>query len=283
MKAIISTLIIFFSVGLSHPISGCSCIGQRLVEQEIKHVDAVIVGTILNKEIITLTDSALTKILNLDSTTRNLLMNILTIARYELFVQDFYKGRVTNDTVTIYTGIGGGDCGIDFEVGKKYIVYGENEAPYGDANYNSIFSSPNNIIWTNICLRTTYYTETEITEIEKFVKKKEVNKNQSFLNPFIEPEVPPTYKDGGTLGLIKFIEENLRYPNTGDGITGKIYVGFVVDTAGNVKDITIKKGVSLLLDEEAIRLVKMLTFIPGTIYGKLVETQMVLPINFTKN
>ncbi|MCK6641956.1 MAG: energy transducer TonB, partial [Bacteroidia bacterium] len=54
-----------------------------------------------------------------------------------------------------------------------------------------------------------------------------------------------------------------------------------VDTIGNVKDIEIKRGITKETDEEAIRIVKMLTFIPGTVYGKTTEMKMVLPISFS--
>src|SRR4030095_2886066 len=104
---------------LSGQLFACSCIGQRTVQEEVKHADAVIVGTILNKQIITLTDSVILKMFPDDTIMRNSPMSIRTIARYNLLVQDIYKGNITTDTVTIYTGLGGGDCGIRFEVGTQ--------------------------------------------------------------------------------------------------------------------------------------------------------------------
>jgi TonB family protein len=278
MRTTVTILTLLLFTSFSGRLSACSCIGQRTVEEEVKHADAVIVGTILNKQIVTLTDSVILKMFPNDTTMRNSPMSKMTIARYDLLVHDIYKGKITNDTLTIYTGLGGGDCGIRFEIGKKYIVYGENETYFGQVNNDFKFPKAKNTFWTYNCLRTTTYYQDEITEIEKYVKRKHIDKDEVI---FADPDSPPTFKDGGDIGLKKFINENLRYPKTGECVTGKVYVGFTVDTLGNVKDIEIKKGITPSTNEEAIRVVKMLTFIPGTRLGRPIETKMVLPISFT--
>jgi TonB family protein len=278
MKTSVTILTLLLLTSISGRLLACSCIGQRTVEEEVKHADAVIVGTILSKQIVTLTDSAILKMFPNDTTMRNSPMSKMTIARYDFLVQDIYKGKITKDTLTIYTGRGGGDCGTRFEIGKKYIVYGENETYFGQVNNDFKFPKAKNTFWTYNCLRTTSYFQDEITEIEKYAKRKHIDKAEVI---FADPDSPPTFKDGGDIGLKKFIKENLRYPKTGECVTGKVYVGFTVDTLGNVKDIEIKRGITPSTDEEAIRVVKMLTFIPGTRFGRPIETKMVLPISFT--
>ena len=54
-------------------------------------------------------------------------------------VEKFWKGALKKE-VTVFTGIGGGDCGYVFEVGQRYLVYAytHNETGLG----------------TNICQRT---------------------------------------------------------------------------------------------------------------------------------
>lgn len=172
MKTTVTILTFLLLTSISGRLFACSCIGQRTVEEEVKHADAVVVGTVLSKQLITLTDSTMLKMFPNDSTMRNSAMSKMTIARYDLLVQDIYKGKITNDTLTIYTGIGGGDCGIRFEIGKKYIVYGENETYFGQVNNDFKFPKAKNTLWTYNCLRTTSYFQDEITEIEKFAKKK---------------------------------------------------------------------------------------------------------------
>lgn len=168
-KETILTLLLLTSI--SGRLFACSCIGQRTVEEEVKHADAVVVGTVLSKHLITLTDSTILKMFPNDSTIRNSPMSKMTIACYDLLVQDIYKGKISNDTLTIYTGLGGGDCGIRFEVGKKYIIYGENETYFGQVNNNFKFPKAKNTFWTYTCLRTTSYFQEEITRIEKYAKK----------------------------------------------------------------------------------------------------------------
>jgi hypothetical protein len=171
MRTTVTILILLLLTSISGRLFACSCIGQRTVEKELKHADAVVVGTVLSKQLITLTDSTILKMFPNDSTMRNSSMSKMTIARFDLFIQDIYKGKITNDTLTIYTGLGGGDCGIRFEIGKKYIVYGENETYYGQVNNDFKFPKSKNSFWTYNCLRTTFYSQDEITEIERFAKK----------------------------------------------------------------------------------------------------------------
>jgi len=172
MRTTITILILLLLTSISGRLFACSCIGQRTVKEEFKHADAVVVGTILRKQLVVLTDSTIIKMFPNDTTMRNSPMSKKTLARYDLLVQDIYKGKISSDTLTIYTGLGGGDCGITFEIGEKYIVYGENETYFGQVNNNFNFPKAKNTFWTYICLRTTAYNQDEITEIEKIVKKK---------------------------------------------------------------------------------------------------------------
>jgi len=277
MKTITTILTLLLLTSISGRILACSCIGQRTVEEEVKHADAVIVGTILSKKIVTLTDSTILKIYPNDTTMRNSPMGKMKIAHYDLLVQDIYKGKITNDTLIIYTGLGGGDCGIKFEIGKKYIIYGEKETYFGQVNNDFKFPKAINTFWTYNCLRTTSYLQDEIAEIEN-AKRKYIDKDEVI---FADPDSPPTFKDGGDIGLKKFIQENLRYPKTVDCIEEKVYIEFTVDTLGNVKDVEIKRGISPSVDEEAIRIVKLLKFISGTRNEQPIEVKMIIPISFT--
>lgn len=279
MKKTVTILSILILTVVSDKLLACSCIGQRTVQEEVKHADAVLVGTIVSKDLITLTDSALLQLFHNDTTFKNNSFANMTIAKYGLFVHDIYKGKISKDTIVIYTGIGGGDCGIRFKIGEKYIVYGENNTYFGQVNNDFKFPRENNAYWTYSCLRTMSYYQDEITEIEKFAKRKELDKNEVI---FVEPDSPPTFKDGGDKGLQKFIQDNLRYPKTGECVTGKVFVEFTVDTLGVVTDAIIKKGITTSSDEEAIRVVKLMQFNPGTRTrnGQPIEMKMIIPISF---
>ena len=95
------------------------------------------------------------------------------------------------------------------------------------------------------------------------------------------PEFP-----GGDLGLMKFIQKNVRYPAIAKeyNITGKVYVSFIVDKQGSVTNVKIVRGVDKILDAEALRVVSLLPkYKPGKQRGKAVRVMFTIPINFTLN
>jgi hypothetical protein len=169
MNAIIFLMAILFPV---YNTPFCSCIGKSTVKQEVKQVDAILVGTIAAAQQMTLTDELALKQIEPDSTTANSPMFKATIMRYDLIIDSVYKGKITKDTVAIYSGTGGGDCGVRFTVGQKYIVYGEKETYLGTENNDFAYPKGNNIFWTYICKRTIPFNEQEITEIKKYLKNK---------------------------------------------------------------------------------------------------------------
>jgi hypothetical protein len=171
MRSLFILTIVFLLLNIER-LSACSCIGQQTVEEAVKSSDAILVGTILSKQLTLLTDSTFLKMFPTDTVMRDSRMNKVTIACYELLVQVLYKEKVSTDTVKIFTGRGGGDCGFEFEVGSRYIIYGEKKTYFGRVFNNFKFPESNNIFWTNICTRTIEFSRDEINEIEKFTKKK---------------------------------------------------------------------------------------------------------------
>ncbi len=85
---------------------------------------------------------------------------------------------------------------------------------------------------------------------------------------------------GGYADLKNYINTNFRVPNNLEGTNIKMRLSFIVDENGKVSDITVTKGASPVLDEEAIRvLAKMPPWKPGTMRGKPVKVRFVIPIN----
>ena len=116
--------------------------------------------------------------------------------------------------------------------------------------------------------------EDEIIEIEE-------DDEEFFMVVENMPEFP-----GGDLGLMKFIQKNVRYPAIAKeyNITGKVYVSFIVDKQGNVTNVKIVRGVDKNLDAEAKRVVSSLPkYKPGKQRGKPVRVMFTIPINFTLN
>lgn len=94
------------------------------------------------------------------------------------------------------------------------------------------------------------------------------------------PEFP-----GGMAEMYKFINKNMQYPQIEkeNGISGTVYVTFVVDKAGNINDVKTLRGVAggPNLEKEALRVVKMMpAWKSGKQNGREVSVQFNLPIKF---
>ncbi len=116
--------------------------------------------------------------------------------------------------------------------------------------------------------------EDEIIEVEE-------DDEEFFMVVENMPEFP-----GGDLGLMKFIQKNVKYPAIAKeyNITGKVYVSFIVDKQGKVTNVKIVRGVDKNLDAEALRVVSLLPkYKPGKQRGKSVRVMFTIPINFTLN
>lgn len=105
------------------------------------------------------------------------------------------------------------------------------------------------------------------------------NKNKVY---FEEVDEMPEYP-GGKKAMFKFISENVQYPENAkkEGVTGKVFISFVVDKDGNVTDVQIARGVDSDLNKEAVRVVKKLEkWKPGKKDGELVKVGFTMPIQF---
>ncbi|MCL2132622.1 MAG: energy transducer TonB [Lentimicrobiaceae bacterium] len=94
------------------------------------------------------------------------------------------------------------------------------------------------------------------------------------------PEFP-----GGDAARIKFLADNIKYPSsTRKFPPGKVVISFVVETDGSLSTFRILRSLHPLLDEEALRVVKMMPkWIPGEQMGKAVRIQYVMPVIFELN
>ncbi len=91
---------------------------------------------------------------------------------------------------------------------------------------------------------------------------------------------------GGDEARIKFLTENIKYPQMAkeSGISGTVYVTFVVDEKGRVADVRVLRGIGGGCDEEAVRVVKLMPpWNSGKQSGKAVRVQFNMPIRFTLN
>ena len=112
---------------------------------------------------------------------------------------------------------------------------------------------------------------------------------------FKTAEEPPSFNGEGYSGFQKFVMKELVYPEEAaeNGTTGRVFVQFIVDTKGKVRDAKVLNVISVdnkdagriihapLLEKEALRVVNSSTkWEPGKNKGKPVNVQMVMPIQF---
>jgi len=118
--------------------------------------------------------------------------------------------------------------------------------------------------------------------IEEVVPVEEESNEPDF---FTIVEDMPSFP-GGDAALLKFIAEHVEYPPIAkeNGITGVVYVSYIVDKDGSIKDVKVVRGADPFLDKEAARVVKTLKgYKPGKQRGKPVPVQFTIPIRFVLN
>ncbi len=101
--------------------------------------------------------------------------------------------------------------------------------------------------------------------------------------PFTLVQEMPQFP-GGNQALMKYISDHTIYPNIAleNNIQGKVIVKFCVTAKGGVTQVSILRGVSPELNDEAIRVVKSFPkFIPGKQSGIPVPVWYVVPITFS--
>lgn len=100
---------------------------------------------------------------------------------------------------------------------------------------------------------------------------------------FVIVEDMPSFRGEGQDGFRKYIAQNLQYPEIAaeNGISGRVFVQFAVNSSGKVVDAKVVRGVDPALDKEALRVVNSSpSWEPGKQRGKAVKVQFTFPINF---
>lgn len=99
---------------------------------------------------------------------------------------------------------------------------------------------------------------------------------------FTVVENMPAYA-GGDAALLRYIADNVRYPAIAkqNGITGVVYVSYIVNRYGGIENVKVVRGADPFLDAEAIRVIQSVTgYSPGRQHGKTVAVQFTMPIRF---
>jgi len=100
-------------------------------------------------------------------------------------------------------------------------------------------------------------------------------------------ESPFHYKEaefpGGTQAMRRHVQDNLKYPEESfkQGDEGRVFIEFVVKKDGSIDGIKVLRGVSVEIDNEAIRIIEIMPrWIPAEEDGEKREMRCRMPINF---
>lgn len=146
------------------------------------------------------------------------------------------------------------------------ILYGLGSCSPDEGNLNTDHIESQKELLTDTISDTTLVEHDTITDEQTYVVVDQM------------PEYP-----GGLDSLYRFLTENINYPIEAQekGIQGRVFINFIIDTDGSVTDVYILKGVDPSLDNEALRVVKMMPdWTPGIQDGEKVRVSFTLPINF---
>jgi protein TonB len=129
----------------------------------------------------------------------------------------------------------------------------------------------------------TYYANGKLKRDQIFVKDSAVS-GSCYTPDGKERECPPYNVMPEFPGdLREFVAKHMRYPDSAkvEGIFGRVVIRFVVAEDGNVTDVFPARSVSPLLDEEAMRVIKLMPrWKPALEDEEPVKSYFSLPIMF---
>ena len=207
-----------------------------------------------------------------------LLSNIEAVAR--LTVRLANEATVSNAMVTA-TGILVDETGQPL-IGASVVVKGGKERTITDKKGAFSLEVPANTIlgcsyqgWESQEVLAADMTNN--THLSLSSKSREMNEQV-----FTVVEKMPSFP-GGDAELLKYIATNIKYPKESqdNGEQGRVICSFIVGRDGSVNNPEVLRGVTPLLNEEAVRVINtMPRWNPGMQRGKAVAVKYTVPITF---
>lgn len=149
MKNQIKIIILsFFTIFFCKNANCCYCLDSATISSSFKQSNLIFKGLILSVRV--------------DNSKRELSYYRI----YTVQIEKLYKGHIRHEIVEVLTGFGDGDCGINFEIGKQYIIYSSMDRKFSLNN-----NLPIDSYFTNECTRTNVFEEQEVEEIKKYKRK----------------------------------------------------------------------------------------------------------------
>lgn len=123
---------------------------------------------------------------------------------------------------------------------------------------------------------------TEEYDNGKLLKGQSVDENRVVLRYTVRDKMPE-FK-GGVTAFSQYLGKKVRYPANAvkNKIQGRVFLSFVVDKDGSLKDVKVVKSPDDELSAEAQRVLRESPqWVPGLQYGRPVRVSYTVPINFS--
>ena len=109
-RSFLFVALFFLMSAYAYEAHACSCADSGPPCQAFWKTDAVFSATVISKSVVTVETGN-------ESFPREQQIAV------KLLVEDTFRGSLGGNDVEIVTGMGGGDCGYNFEKGRKYLIY----------------------------------------------------------------------------------------------------------------------------------------------------------------
>ena len=161
MKTIDKYLLGFFLSFCGHTASACDCLGTKSVEESVKGSDIVVSATILSEETWYVNNDLDSGLFVKDRRPGNY---VEAQSRFRVLIKSKLKGHFNTDTLTIVSLYGEVSCGVEFVIGKTYIIYGRSDISIGLDKSDRLL----NTFETDFCSRTRLENDQELADIKKY-------------------------------------------------------------------------------------------------------------------
>ena len=122
--------------------------------------------------------------------------------------------------------------------------------------------------------------ETIVEEVEFTVEQEE---EEEVVEEIFEVVEDPAEPIGGYKEFYAYVANNMKYPRRAMdvGVSGKVYVQFIVDKDGSITQAAVIRGIGYGCDEEAVKVLSNApNWKPGKQRGRPVKQRMIMPILF---
>ncbi|NOQ74500.1 MAG: hypothetical protein GQ574_20990 [Crocinitomix sp.] len=167
------TVLISILLVLNHQVLACSCGTKDKVKEAIEQAEYVFYGKVIDTSFVR--GNHWFETISSDSSEfpQDEMAFESEFLKTTFVIIHSFKGKSTLDTISIYTDESERSCGVAFQPGEIYVVYGESREYIEERNNHSWhpLKEPEEMgsIWTHLCTRTTKAVKTELAQIEESI------------------------------------------------------------------------------------------------------------------